>query len=96
MKKLVITFFIILNANAEYRVYQYYIKSTEEKAQDKNGYIVRSSLDPITYRSYHGGPQSVQIDLLRTWRCPGNTGGLKSYCDSPYRALKKELLKAMK
>lgn len=73
------------SAFAEYRAYQYLVKTKDAyavatKAQPQ--YIV-STLNPQMYQSYHGGSH-ISVDLLRTWICPGYTGGRKPVCDHPY------------
>ncbi len=76
---------LTVNAYAEYRAYQYIVKSSDPYAVATRApaqYIV-STLNPQMYKSYHGG-NSVQIDLLRTWICPGYTGQMKEVCDHPY------------
>lgn len=45
-------------------------------------YLV-STLNPQMFQSYHGG-SFVTVDLLRTWICPGYTGGRQKICDHPY------------
>lgn len=86
IKVLVIfTFMIPFNALCEYRAYQYIVKSNDPyavatKAQAQ--YIV-STLNPQMYKSYHGG-SFVEVDLLRTWICPGYTGKGQKICDHPY------------
>ena len=75
--------------HAEYRVYQYFVKSKFNLPQDKEGHLVTSTLDPVSYVAYHGGRQSIEIDLLRTWVCKGHTGYFKKFCDSPLDKLKK-------
>jgi len=74
----------IAPAQAEYRVYQYYIKAKFPVVQDSGAYLVTSSLDPGSYIAYHGGSENITIDLLRTWMCPGHTGNMRQYCKSPY------------
>lgn len=79
---LLLTFFLIMtNAMAEYRAYQYMVQS---KYSDDNAkaYMVTSSLDPVSYVSYHGGSDSISVNLLRTWMCPGNTGNWQT-CPAP-------------
>ena len=84
------TFFLLpMQAQAEYRVYQYFVKSKFNLPQDKEGHLVTSTLDPVSYMAYHGGRQSIEIDLLRTWVCKGHTGYFKKFCDSPLDKLKK-------
>jgi hypothetical protein len=77
--------FCSFSALAEYRAYQYLVKSSDAyavatKAQAQ--YIV-STLNPQMFQSYHGG-SSVSVDLLRTWICPGYTGQRRETCDHPY------------
>lgn len=79
------TLLLTLSAQAEYRAYQYIVKSNDPyavatKAQAQ--YIV-STLNPQMYKSYHGG-SFVSVDLLRTWICPGYTGKNQKICDHPY------------
>ncbi|MBT7608816.1 MAG: hypothetical protein HN576_03610 [Bacteriovoracaceae bacterium] len=86
-KLIIISFAIILlgiqSAFCEYRVYQYYVKSTYSSPKDKTQYLVTSSLDPVSYVTYHGGPDTIEVDLLRTWTCEGYTGSSNELCDSP-------------
>lgn len=72
---------------AEYRVYQYYTRSKNVFIQDNPSYIVTSSLNPVAYVAYNGGSSNIEVDLIRTWMCPGNTGFNKDYCPSPYSQL---------
>ena len=74
---------------AEYRVYQYMIFSTanEENNQERINKVILSTLDPVSFYAYHGERESIKVNLLRTWICPGYTGGKKVYCDSPYKEL---------
>ena len=71
------------SASAEYRVYQYYVKSRYQKPDDQKGYLVTSTLDPVSYLAYHGGHESLKVDLLRSWSCKGHTGEGKPLCLSP-------------
>jgi len=78
-------FMISASAQAEYRAYQYIVKSNDPYAvatKAKSQYIV-STLNPQNYQSYHGG-SFVTVDLLRTWICPGYTGRGQKICDHPY------------
>jgi hypothetical protein len=70
---------------AEYRAYQYLVKSTDPYAVATKAparYIL-STLNPQMFKSYHGG-SFISIELLRTWICPGYTGKGRSICDHPY------------
>lgn len=72
-------------AQAEYRAYQYIVKSQDPfaVATKSNAQYIVSTLNPQMFKSYHGG-NSVSIDLMRTWICPGYTGSRKPVCDHPY------------
>ncbi len=72
-------------AQAEYRAYQYIVKSQDPYAvaTKSNAQYIVSTLNPQMFKSYHGG-NSVSIDLMRTWICPGYTGSRKPVCDHPY------------
>lgn len=94
MKKLAFIIFLVsTNSLAEYRVYQYTIKNTNQlNSSPSELKYIKSTLNPIAYKAYHGGGSSIQIDLLRTWICPGHTGNKKDLCESPYKKLSKETL----
>lgn len=68
---------------AEYRVYQYYVKSRIHNPKDADAYQVISTLDPISYKAYHGGGEAIKVDMIRTWTCPGHTGNRKPICPAP-------------
>lgn len=79
-----IAFFLFsTTVSAEYRVYQYYVKSKMERFNATGNYLVTSTLDPTSYLSYHGGNEAIAIDLLRTWTCRGYTGGMNEHCKAP-------------
>ena len=78
MMKIWFLIFIPILAAAEYRIYQYHLYDGENTPQ-----VVTSSFDPVSYRAYYGGG-SIQIDLLRSWMCPGHTGQFKEPCKNPY------------
>lgn len=67
---------------AEYRVFQYLVKSKYFLPRNNNPYIVTSTFDPVTYLAYHGGESSLNIELLRSWMCYGNTSKRK-FCNPP-------------
>lgn len=76
MKAALLTFILTLSfseAFAEYRVYQYYVKSKVQNINSPNAQIVTSTLNPVSYLAYNGGSLSVEINLLRSWLCMGNT-----------------------
>lgn len=79
------TFFFSLSAHAEYRAYQYLVKTRDPYAAATKAdarYIV-STLNPQNYQRYNGG-SFISVDLLRTWICPGYTGRGTEPCDHPY------------
>ena len=62
-----------LPAFGEYRVYQYYVRSKTKNISPSNAQIVTSTLNPTSYASYNGGKLSIEVNLLRSWVCMGNT-----------------------
>jgi hypothetical protein len=86
--------FILLSSFcfAEYRVYHYIVKNRDSVQEKDVHYEQLSTLNPVAFQAYSGGRDSIKVDLLRTWICPGHTGGKKQYCPSPYEELKKEVL----
>ena len=88
MKKIIFfltTFLFSFSALAEYRAYQYLVKTNDQYAvaTKSNAQYIVSTLNPQMFQSYHGG-SSVSVDLLRTWICPGYTGSRKAVCGHPY------------
>lgn len=71
-----------LSALAEYRVYQYLVQSNNNYPTKTQSFIETSTLDPVSYKSYHGGISS-KIDVVRTWFCPGYTGDNRLPCNGP-------------
>jgi hypothetical protein len=86
MKKALLTFILIVPiAQAEYRVFQYIVKNKITSAKDQpNSNMVISTLNPVSYLAYHGGASLINVDLMRTWICPGHTGNSVKVCQSPY------------
>jgi len=88
MMRIIFSTFMFLTSfpsAAEYRAYQYMVKSNDPYAvatRAQSQYIV-STLNPAMYKSYHGG-SFVTVDLQRTWICPGYTGKNKPVCEHPY------------
>ena len=79
---------------AEYRVYQYVVKNKVSSSQEKVDSAIKvSTLNPRAYLAYNGGSDLINVELLRTWMCPGRTAGFKKLCDSPYAKLSEEDLK---
>ena len=66
-------FLISHSAYCEYRVYQYYVRPKIKNITIVASELVTSTLDPIAYVAYHGGQDSVEVNLLRSWQCMGNT-----------------------
>jgi len=65
---------------AEYRAYQYIVKQkTLNKPLNEQALpaIITTSLSPTSYLAYNGGPTTIEIELLNTWMCPGNTSHRK-------------------
>ena len=83
--------FLVLSqtAMAEYRVYQYYVKSKIPTIRDVKAYIVTSTLDPVSYIAYNGGSTAIKIDQLRSWMCKGDTSK-QSVCKAPFDTLAEE------
>lgn len=82
--KLLLALLLTLPCYAEYRAYQYVVKNKVNiENQRPNNVIITSTLDPIGYLAYHGGGLLIEVELLRTWICPGNTAG-QDICPSPY------------
>lgn len=60
-------------AFAEYRVYQYYVRSKVQNINSPNAQVVTSTLNPSSYAAYNGGKLAIEVNLLRSWVCMGNT-----------------------
>ncbi len=68
--------FIARRSNAEYLVYQYYVKSPmSEKTQ-----IIIHTLSPNDIKKYYGNSFD-QYFLVNSWKCYGDTSGHKPPCD---------------
>lgn len=89
MKQISLFLLITLTTNvyAEYRVYQYVVKNKIQFDDAPKSHMVTSTLDPVSYVSYHGGEGLITVNLLRTWLCPGHTAH-KDLCKSPYQSIK--------
>jgi len=66
-------FSLISASYAEYRVYQYYVFSKTLNLNSPPPTLVTTTLDPKSYVAYHGGRDSIEVNLLRSWMCLGNT-----------------------
>jgi hypothetical protein len=64
---------------AEYRVYQYMIRDNKRDVSS----VVSSSLAPQSFVAYHGGSSNMKVDLIKTWRCMGDTSGHTPLCLPP-------------
>lgn len=81
---MVFIFLTSLPALAEYRAYQYLVKTNDQYAvaNKAQAQYVTTSMNPQTFKSFHGGSY-VSVDMLRTWICPGYTGK-QVVCEHPY------------
>ena len=70
---LIFTALVTLPAFGEYRVYQYYVRSKTKNINPPNAQVVTSTLNPTSYAAYNGGKLSIEVNLLRSWVCMGNT-----------------------
>lgn len=78
IKKILIISTLLYSAysQCEYRVYQYYVRPKIQNITVVEAELVTSTLDPVSYIAYHGGQESVEVNLLRSWQCMGNTSKL--------------------
>ncbi|MCY4523198.1 MAG: hypothetical protein OXB84_00525 [Halobacteriovoraceae bacterium] len=83
-------FFSFTPARGEYRVYQYYITAKQNRSFDPLPHYGVSTLDPVSYVAYHGGKDSVKVDLIRTWICRGDTDG-EEICRPPLESFWQKL-----
>ena len=75
-------FILLSKSYAEYRVYQYTVTAKNPYSMDTSGHVVTSTRDPESYISYHGGQETLKIDLVRSWMCYGDTSN-KDLCSPP-------------
>jgi hypothetical protein len=75
IKKIFIIFTCLYSSLAfsEYRVFQYYVRPKIQNLTIVASELVTSTLNPIAYVAYHGGNESIEVNLLRSWQCMGNT-----------------------
>lgn len=76
IKKLLTVLCLLVTINvaqAEYRVYQYYVRTKVANLNPTNATLVTSTLDPRSYAVYNGGSSSIEVNLLRSWVCLGDT-----------------------
>jgi hypothetical protein len=63
-----------------YRVYQYVITAAQP-SKPPLAFLDTSTLPPTAYQAYHGSTL-IQVDLLRSWPCHGDTSR-RPYCLAP-------------
>lgn len=78
---LVIASFPCFVALAEYRAFQYLVKSNSFTN------TIISTHNPVTFLAYHGEPEQIEINLIKTWMCPGYTGQFKPICPAPEKQI---------
>ena len=61
----------------ELKVVHYDVKGKATKTE-----VVVTTLDHLQYEHYHGGYGNLQVSLVDTWYCPGDTHG-KPMCKKP-------------
>lgn len=93
MRRTLTTLFLLsaLPAFGEYRAYQYAVVNKVVFDGQPKTVLVTTTMDPRTYVAYNGGYGLINVDLLRTWICPGHTGK-RAVCPSPYARLSEEAL----
>lgn len=79
-------------AKAEYRVYQYQVLDLSRKGLKGSANKVTTTLNPVSYISYHGGGNSTKVSLLRSWQCFGHTGEKIDFCKPPLERLEEMTL----
>jgi hypothetical protein len=70
---IILSALVCTKASAEYRVYQYYVRPKVQNINPSKAELVTSTLNPRSYAVYHGGSLSVDITLMRSWMCMGDT-----------------------
>lgn len=72
---------IPVNAQAEYRAYQYLLSGNTKEQKSLN--VITTTLSPVAISKYHNIAKD-KVYLLRTWMCDGNTAHQK-ICAPPYQ-----------
>ena len=67
------------SVHAEYRAFELVI-TDPTSGQDR---VAISTLDPNQYRRFYPIKLNEKITYRATWRCRGNTSGLKAICLKP-------------
>lgn len=65
-----------------YRVYKLRVVSYNERNRPSTQTAVLTTLDPNQYQNYYSGYGRMDIKLVDTWYCPGDTS-FKGYCLKP-------------
>jgi len=65
-----------------YRVYKLRVVSYNERNRPSTQSAVLTTLDPNQYQNYHSGYGRMEVQLVDTWYCPGDTS-FKRYCSKP-------------
>lgn len=86
-----ISLVISQNIFSEYRVYQYYVRSKVLNLAPTTATLVNSTLDPKSYVAYNGGRDAIEVSLLRSWMCLGDTSK-KNICEIADNEILKEVV----
>jgi hypothetical protein len=76
---LLVTVFAV-SAQAEYRAF---LLRIAKKASPQDYRLVKSTLDPLQYRTYNAVSDDEIVTYDDTWKCEGRTGDFKALCPSP-------------
>lgn len=77
-----------VGARCETRIYEYLIQGKSTLTGQPSAKIVTTHMSPTSYLAYYGSREIQNIELIRTWACPGNTGQLRPPCLHPYEQWK--------
>jgi hypothetical protein len=78
---------MLTTAHAEYRVYEYLVTNKNITNGGPRSSVKLSSYPITTFYSVNGGRKSIDVSLLRTWVCPGDTSQFQQYCKSPLQRI---------
>lgn len=70
------------SSEGSYRLYQLRIRHYDQLAKKKINRVVLTTMDPVQYEGFHGGPGVMKVEFLDTWYCPGDTSH-KKVCNKP-------------
>lgn len=79
---LTVIFLACAQSEAAFRVYQLKVSYYDPQIKKNVTKSVQSSLDHLQYEHYHSGYGRMQVTLVDTWYCPGDTAR-KRYCKKP-------------